>query len=57
MNQALHHFDRLILVKEGKIVGDMPSGSHAIIALEHLYGIALDIFSSKSGKDCVFSKN
>lgn len=56
MNQALHHFDRLILVKGGKMVGDVSSGPHAIIALEQLYGIALDIFSSKSGKDCVFPK-
>jgi iron complex transport system ATP-binding protein len=56
MNQALHHFDRLILVKEGKMVGDVSSGPHAIIALEQLYGIDLDIFSSKSGKDCVFPK-
>jgi iron complex transport system ATP-binding protein len=30
INQAMHHFDRLILVKEGKIVGDHAIGMGAI---------------------------
>lgn len=56
MNQALHHFDRLILVKEGKIVGDFPSGSQMIPALQSLYDIHLDIFSSPSAPSCVFPR-
>jgi len=56
INQALQHFDRLILVKEGKIVGDLPSGLQAIPALESLYDILLDVFSSKSAAECVFPR-
>ena len=42
INQAMHHFDRLILVKEGKMVGDHASGMAAIPDLADLYQIQLD---------------
>ena len=42
INQAMHHFDRLILVKEGKMVGDHASGMTAIPDLADLYQIQLD---------------
>ena len=42
INQAMHHFDRLILVKDGKIVGDHVSGMAAIPDLADLYQIQLD---------------
>jgi iron complex transport system ATP-binding protein len=43
INQAMHHFDRLILVKEGKIVGDQAAGMGAISDLADLYQIRLDV--------------
>jgi iron complex transport system ATP-binding protein len=42
INQAMHHFDRLILVKDGKMVGDHTSGVTAIPDLADLYQIQLD---------------
>jgi iron complex transport system ATP-binding protein len=42
INQAMHHFDRLILVKDGKMVGDHVSGMAAIPDLADLYQIQLD---------------
>jgi iron complex transport system ATP-binding protein len=42
INQAMHHFDRLILVKDGKMVGDHASGMAAIPDLADLYQIQLD---------------
>jgi iron complex transport system ATP-binding protein len=42
INQAMHHFDRLILVKDRKIVGDHPSGMPAIPDLANLYQIQLE---------------
>lgn len=42
INQAMHHFDRLILVKDGKMVGDHASGVTAIPDLAVLYQIQLD---------------
>ena len=42
INQAMHHFDRLILVKDGKMVGDHASGLTAIPDLADLYQIQLD---------------
>ena len=42
INQAMHHFDRLILVKDGKMVGDHASGMAALPDLADLYQIQLD---------------
>jgi iron complex transport system ATP-binding protein len=42
INQAMHHFDRLILVKDGNLVGDHSSGMGAISDLADLYQIQLD---------------
>jgi iron complex transport system ATP-binding protein len=42
INQAMHHFDWLILIKDGKIVGDHASGMAAIPDLADLYQIQLD---------------
>jgi len=43
INQAMHHFDRLILVKDGNLVGDHASGMGAISDLADLYQIRLDV--------------
>jgi iron complex transport system ATP-binding protein len=42
INQAMHHFDRLILVKEGSMIGDHASGMAVIPDLADLYQIQLD---------------
>jgi len=42
INQAIHHFDRLILVRDGKMVGDHASGMAAIPDLADLYQVQLD---------------
>ncbi|MES1163873.1 MAG: ATP-binding cassette domain-containing protein [Rhizobacter sp.] len=41
INHALAHFERLWLVREGRLIADLPAGRGAIGALEQLYGIAL----------------
>lgn len=56
INQAMQHFDRLILVKEGMMIGDLSPGPKAISALEYLYDIQLEVFSSKSAAECVFPR-
>ena len=42
INQAIQHFDRLILIKDGKMVGDHSSGIAVIPDLADLYQIQLD---------------
>ena len=42
INQSMHHFDRLILVKDGNMVGDHASGKAAIPDLADLYQIELE---------------
>lgn len=50
INQALSGFDRLLLVKEGKLVGDISCSAAAVPALESLYGISLNcIDDSRNG--------
>jgi len=39
VNHALQGFDRLLLVKEGALVGDLRSDVHALPHLEALYGV------------------
>ena len=56
INQAMQYFDRLILVKEGKMVGDLSPGPEAISALEDLYDIQFDILSATSGTNFFFPR-
>ena len=42
INQAMHHFERLILVKQSIVVGDHASGIGAIADLADLYQIELE---------------
>jgi hypothetical protein len=46
----------LILVKEGKMVGDLSPGPEAISALEDLYDIQFDILSATSGTNFFFPR-
>lgn len=56
INQAMHHFDRLILVKEGKIVGDHVAGMGAISDLAALYQIQLDVIEPDGLPPWVFPR-
>jgi iron complex transport system ATP-binding protein len=56
INQAMHHFDRLILVKEGKIVGDHAAGMGAISDLAALYQIQLDVIEREGSPPLVFPR-
>jgi iron complex transport system ATP-binding protein len=56
INQAMHHFDRLILVKEGKIVGDHAIGMGAISDLSDLYQIQLDVIDRDGSPPLVFPR-
>lgn len=49
INQALLGFDRMLLVKDGKLVADIPSSATALPALESLYGIALSCVADQQG--------
>ena len=54
INQAMHHFDRLILVKEGNVVGDHASGIGVIQALADLYQIQVDVIERDGLPPLVF---
>lgn len=56
INQAMHHFDRLILVKEGKIVGDHAAGMGAMSDLAALYQIQLDVIERDGSPPWVFPR-
>jgi iron complex transport system ATP-binding protein len=49
INQAMLGFDRLLLVKDGKLVADLPSSANAVPALESLYGISLSCVTDIQG--------
>jgi iron complex transport system ATP-binding protein len=49
INQAMLGFDRLLLVKGGKLIGDLPSSQEAVLALETLYGISLSCVTDCQG--------
>ena len=56
INQAMHHFDRLILVKEGNLLGDHVSGIGAISDLAALYQIQLDVIERDGSPPLVFPR-
>ena len=49
INHAIQSFDRLLLVKDGSLHGDMPADQMAIPALETLYGIRLNCYTRENG--------
>ena len=49
INHAMLGFDRLWLVSEGKLVGDLACSACALPALETLYGIALSCMTNAQG--------
>jgi iron complex transport system ATP-binding protein len=56
INQAMHHFDRLILVKEGNVIGDHVSGVGAVSDLVALYQIQLDVIERDGSPPLVFPR-
>lgn len=56
INQALANFDRLWLVREGRVVADLPAGRVAIPALEQLYGVALRCIDDEAGGLAVLAR-
>jgi iron complex transport system ATP-binding protein len=56
INQAIHHFDRLILVKDGNLVGDHASGMGAISDLADLYQVQLDVIERDGLPPLVFPR-
>ena len=49
INQAMLGFDRLLLIKGGRVVADLPSSAAALPALESLYGIPLGSVTNSQG--------
>ncbi|MFZ6718830.1 ATP-binding cassette domain-containing protein [Undibacterium sp. Ji49W] len=49
INHALQAFDRLLLIKNGQLTGDLPSNADAVPALEALYDIALSCLRNAEG--------
>jgi iron complex transport system ATP-binding protein len=56
VSQALESFSRLWLVREGRLVEDLPAGPAALPALEQLYGIALELLTTASGAAAVVAR-
>ncbi|MEC5385443.1 ATP-binding cassette domain-containing protein [Uliginosibacterium sp. H3] len=49
INHALQGFDRLLLIQQGELVGDLPADARALPHLEALYGVALTSLESPDG--------
>ncbi len=56
INQALAHFDRLWLVRAGRLLADLPANRAAVAPLEGLYGIALHCVESNDGGVAVLAR-
>jgi len=56
INQAMQNFERLFLVKDGKMMGDIPSGVQAVPDLEGLYGVRLDMVNIAGLPPLVFPR-
>lgn len=53
LNQALADFDRLLLVRSGQLMADLPSSTQAVPALAELYGVRLTVAHDASGASFV----
>jgi len=51
IQQAIEHFDRLILIKDGKIMADLPSDPAPQRELEILYEMDLERLTRPGRKD------
>ena len=57
IQQAIEHFERLILIKDGKIVADLPSEPPPKTELERLYGMTLETISRQGRRDLLIPSN
>jgi iron complex transport system ATP-binding protein len=57
IQQAIEHFERLILIKDGKIVADLPSEPPPKTELERLYGMTLETISRPGRRDLLIPSN
>jgi iron complex transport system ATP-binding protein len=55
LNQALAGFERLWLVREGRLVADLPANRAAVPSLERLFGIRLRCIDSDDGRIAVLA--
>lgn len=49
INHAMAGFERLLLVKDGQLLDDLPGDAAAVPALEALYGVALSVLENEQG--------
>ena len=56
LNQALAGFERLWLVRDGRLVADLPADRAAVPSLEHLFGIRLRCIDSDEGRIAVLAR-
>jgi iron complex transport system ATP-binding protein len=49
INQTMQGFDRLLLVKGGQLMADLPANADAVPVLESLYGISLSCVTDREG--------
>lgn len=49
INQAMQGFNRLLLIKDGQLIADLPSSKAVLPALESLYGIKLSCLTDPQG--------
>lgn len=54
INQSMNYFQRLLLVKDRKLVGDVMADQDAILDLQNLYDIQLHFFETQDGLSLVF---
>ena len=57
IQQAIEHFERLILIKDGKIMADLPSHPAPQRELEILYEMSLERFTRAGRKDLLIPSN
>ena len=57
IQQAIEHFDRLILIKDGKIMADLPSQPAPQKELELLYEMNLERLARRGRKDLLLPEN
>ena len=56
INQALGAFERLWLVRDGRLVGDLPTSRAAVPALAALFGIGLQCVDTEDGSLAVLAR-
>jgi iron complex transport system ATP-binding protein len=53
LNQALAGFERLWLLRQGRVIADLPADRSAVPALAELFGVSLQVFDTDGGRVAV----